>query len=101
MAFELNLDAIPEGKKKSTKTKPALESSALMPLSRDFAFLVAAETPAGELVRPIVGADKALIENGRAVGVRIQAALSPNCNPSRVNPARKTSIIRKVSSADE
>ena len=69
LAFELNLDAIPEPKKKAAKTKPALELSPLMPLSRDFAFLVAADTPAGELVRPILGADKALIEGARVFDV--------------------------------
>ncbi len=69
LAFELNLDAIPEPKRKATKTKPALELSALMPLSRDFAFLVTADTPAGELVRPIVGADKALIADARVFDV--------------------------------
>src|SRR6185437_6923157 len=44
LAFELDLGAIPEPKKKPTKTKPPLSLSALMPLSRDFAFLVAADT---------------------------------------------------------
>ena len=37
-----------------------------MPLTRDFAFLVDAATPAGEVARPIAAADKALIS-----GVRI------------------------------
>jgi phenylalanyl-tRNA synthetase beta chain len=69
LAFELNLDAIPEPKKKATKTRPALELSPLMPLSRDFAFLVAAGTPAGEVVRPILGADKALIADARVFDV--------------------------------
>ncbi|MDB5467079.1 MAG: pheT [Phenylobacterium sp.] len=67
--FELNLDAIPEPKRRATKTKPALELSALMPLTRDFAFVVGAETPAGELVRPILGADKALIADARVFDV--------------------------------
>ena len=69
LAFELNLDAIPEPKRKATKTKQALELSPLMPLSRDFAFLVTAETPAGEVVRPILGADKALIADARVFDV--------------------------------
>ncbi|MBP8248191.1 MAG: phenylalanine--tRNA ligase subunit beta [Phenylobacterium sp.] len=69
VAFELNLDALPEGKKKATKTKPALESSPLMPLSRDFAFVVAAEVAAGDLVRPILAADKALIADARVFDV--------------------------------
>ena len=69
LAFELNLDAIPEPKRKATKTKPALALSALMPLSRDFAFLVDQATPAGEIVRPILAADKALIAAARVFDV--------------------------------
>ncbi|MFZ3004638.1 MAG: phenylalanine--tRNA ligase subunit beta [Phenylobacterium sp.] len=69
VAFELNLDALPEGKRKATKTKPALELSALMPLSRDFAFVVGAEVAAGDLVRPILAADKALIADARVFDV--------------------------------
>ncbi|TAJ72716.1 MAG: phenylalanine--tRNA ligase subunit beta [Phenylobacterium sp.] len=69
LAFEVNLDAIPEPKRKGVKTKPALELSPLMPLKRDFAFLVAADTPAGDLVRPILGADKALIADARIFDV--------------------------------
>jgi len=69
LAFEVSLDAIPEPKKKGVKTKAALELSPLMPLKRDFAFLVAADTPAGDLVRPILGADKALIADARVFDV--------------------------------
>jgi phenylalanyl-tRNA synthetase beta chain len=69
LAFELNLDAIPEPKRRATKTKPALALSALMPLTRDFAFVVDQVTPAGELVRPILGADKALIDDARVFDV--------------------------------
>ena len=69
LAFEVNLDAVPEPKKKGVKTKPALELSALMPLKRDFAFVVDAATPAGDLVRPILGADKALIADVRVFDV--------------------------------
>jgi phenylalanyl-tRNA synthetase beta chain len=69
LGLELDLDALPEPKKKGVKTKPALELSPLMPLKRDFAFLVAADTPAGDLVRPILGADKALIAEARVFDV--------------------------------
>ncbi|MES2341612.1 MAG: phenylalanine--tRNA ligase subunit beta [Pseudomonadota bacterium] len=69
LAFELNLDALPEGKKKSGKSRPALDASALMPLSRDFAFVVGADVPAGDLVRPILAADKALISEARVFDV--------------------------------
>lgn len=67
--FEINLDVLPEPKRKATKTKVALEASALMPLSRDFAFVVTAETPAGDLVRAVAGADKALIQEVRVFDV--------------------------------
>ncbi|WP_309645489.1 phenylalanine--tRNA ligase subunit beta, partial [Phenylobacterium sp.] len=67
--FELIVDAIPEPKRKSTKTKPALELSSLMPLSRDFAFVVADGVAAGDLVRAVAGADKALISNARVFDV--------------------------------
>lgn len=69
LGFELNLDAIPEPKRKGVKTKPALELSALMPLRRDFAFVVDAATPAGDLVRPIAGVDKQLIADVRIFDV--------------------------------
>lgn len=69
LAFELIVDAIPEPKKKAAKTKPALELSALMPLSRDFAFVVAETAAAGDLTRAVAGADKALISQARVFDV--------------------------------
>lgn len=69
LAFELSLDAIPEPKKKGVKTKAPLALSPLMPLTRDFAFVVDAATPAGDLVRPILGTDKALIADARVFDV--------------------------------
>ncbi|OIQ64502.1 phenylalanine--tRNA ligase beta subunit [mine drainage metagenome] len=68
-AFELNLDVLPEPKRKATKTKPALELSPLMPLTRDFAFLVEVKVAAGEVARPILGVDKALISDARVFDV--------------------------------
>jgi phenylalanyl-tRNA synthetase beta chain len=69
LAFELDLGAIPEPKKKLTKTKSALTLSDLMPLTRDFAFLVDQATPAGDVVRPILGVDKSLIAQARVFDV--------------------------------
>jgi phenylalanyl-tRNA synthetase beta chain len=60
-AFELDLDAIPEPRRKPTKGKPALKLSDLMPLERDFAFLVDRDVPAAILLRAARNADKALI----------------------------------------
>lgn len=63
--FEVIVEAIPEPKKKPTKTRPALALSPLMPLRRDFAFIVDAAVPAGDLVKAVAGADKALIAEAR------------------------------------
>ena len=62
-AFELDLDALPEPRKKATRTKPALDLSALMPLSRDFAFVVDKAVTAAAILKAARGADKALIRD--------------------------------------
>jgi phenylalanyl-tRNA synthetase beta chain len=69
LGFELTLEAIPEPKKKAIKTKPALQLSPLMPLTRDFAFVVDAKTPAGDLVKPIAGVDRQLVTEVRVFDV--------------------------------
>jgi phenylalanyl-tRNA synthetase beta chain len=53
--MEIFLDAIPEPKrrKKAAPTLPPFQ-----PIRRDFAFLVAAATPADNLIRAIRGADR-------------------------------------------
>ena len=60
-AFEAWVEAMPEPKRKGLKTKPALALSPFMPLKRDFAFVVDRDTPAGDLVRAVASADRALI----------------------------------------
>jgi phenylalanyl-tRNA synthetase beta chain len=62
-AFEIWPDNIPSGRKKSTKSKGALSVSDLMPVHRDFAFIVRDDTPADTLLRAVKGADKALISD--------------------------------------
>lgn len=59
--FEVNLDAVPGGKPKATKTKPALNASELLPLTRDFAFLVGDDVTAEALLKAVRGAEKKLI----------------------------------------
>jgi phenylalanyl-tRNA synthetase beta chain len=61
LAFELFLNALPAQKAKTGKSKGKLDLSPLMPLTRDFAFLMSADKPAGDIVRAASGADKALI----------------------------------------
>ncbi|NQE60845.1 phenylalanine--tRNA ligase subunit beta [Caulobacter sp. RHG1] len=67
--FEITLEAIPEPKKKAVKTKPAFSPSVLMPLTRDFAFVVEKSKAAGDLVKAAAGADKALITAARVFDV--------------------------------
>ena len=62
-AFELWLDALPEPKRAAGRTRAALDLSPLMPLRRDFAFVVARERAAGDLVRVVQGIDKTLISS--------------------------------------
>ena len=66
--FEIWVEAIPEPKKKG-KTRSAADLPSLMPLSRDFAFLVDAGKASGDLVKAVAGADKALIASARVFDV--------------------------------
>ena len=73
-AVELFLDAIP-GKKGAGFARTAYAPPALQAVKRDFAFLVDAALPAGDLVRAIKGCDKAnvvavrLFDDFRGAGV--------------------------------
>ena len=60
-AVELFLDANPGKRGAAAFARAAYAPPVLQAVTRDFAFLVAAETPAGDLVRVIRGADKANI----------------------------------------
>jgi phenylalanyl-tRNA synthetase beta chain len=62
-AFELDLDAIPEPRRKPTRGKPALKLSDLMPVERDFAFVVDRDVSAAVLLRAARNADKTLISD--------------------------------------
>jgi phenylalanyl-tRNA synthetase beta chain len=68
-AFELWAETVPEPKKKAVKTKPALTLSPLMPLSRDFAFVVGRDTPSGDIVHAVQSADRVLIAGVRVFDV--------------------------------
>lgn len=63
LALEIFVDALPAPRAKGTREKPVLEKIDLMPLSRDFAFVVDEGVAAADLVRAAFGADKALIED--------------------------------------
>ena len=64
VAAELHLDAIP-APRSAERARAAYTPPALMPLTRDFAFIVPAELSADALVRAVKGADKALIADAR------------------------------------
>ncbi|HUH49229.1 MAG TPA: phenylalanine--tRNA ligase subunit beta, partial [Mycoplana sp.] len=59
--FEVFVDAVPEPKKKATRTKPALELSPFQAVKRDFAFVVDKAVEAGAVQRAALGADRKLV----------------------------------------
>lgn len=59
--FEVYVDAMPEPKKKATRTKPALELSAFQTVKRDFAFVVDKTVEAGAILKAASGVDRKLI----------------------------------------
>jgi phenylalanyl-tRNA synthetase beta chain len=59
-AFEAFLQAFPPVKKKGL-ARAALEAPDLLPVRRDFAFVLDAKVAAGDVVRAALGADKKLI----------------------------------------
>ena len=64
VAFEIAPDNIPAPRKKSaSKAKSALTLSDLMPVHRDFAFIVDEAVKSGDILRAAKGADKQLITN--------------------------------------
>ena len=69
VAFEVWPEALPTRRKKGGKTRPALELSDLMPVHRDFAFIVGEGVSADAVIRAAKGADKALIGDVRLFDV--------------------------------
>jgi phenylalanyl-tRNA synthetase beta chain len=61
-AFEVMLDAVPASARKS-RMKPPLTMSDLLPISRDFAFVLDKAVAAGDVVKAAAAADKALISD--------------------------------------
>ncbi|WP_113447032.1 phenylalanine--tRNA ligase subunit beta [Rhizobium cremeum] len=59
--FEVFVDALPEPKKKATRTKPALDLSPFQMVKRDFAFVVDETIEAGAIIKAAGSADRKLI----------------------------------------
>ncbi len=69
VAVEIDLEAIPAKKSGATFTRASYTPPSLQPVSRDFAFLVPADLPAGDLVRVVKAADKKRIVDARLFDV--------------------------------
>ena len=69
LAFEIVLDAVPEPRGAKSKARGAANLANLMPLTRDFAFLVEDGKAVGDLTRAVAGAGKALIAEVRVFDV--------------------------------
>ncbi|ACI57530.1 phenylalanyl-tRNA synthetase, beta subunit [Rhizobium leguminosarum bv. trifolii WSM2304] len=59
--FEVYIDAMPEPKKKATRTKPALDLSPFQAVKRDFAFVVDKTVEAGAIIKAATSADRKLV----------------------------------------
>ena len=69
VGFEVFLQNIPEARKKGGTERPLLKLEPLMPLSRDFAFLVGRQIEADAIVKAALAADKALITSAQIFDV--------------------------------
>src|SRR5690606_427926 len=65
VAAEVFLDAIPARKGGGAFARAPYAPPALQAVTRDFAFLVDADLPAGDLLRAVKGADKASVADAR------------------------------------
>jgi phenylalanyl-tRNA synthetase beta chain len=65
VAVELFLDAIPSKKGAASFARTAYAPPSLQAVTRDFAFLVGADVPAGDVLRAVKGADKNNIVDAR------------------------------------
>lgn len=73
--FEIFLDAIPEPRRKSSRSKGALSVSSLQPVKRDFAFILDRSVEAARVLRAASGADKKLITDVRVFDLFEGAAI--------------------------
>jgi len=103
LAFEVFVDALPAPRAKGTRAKPALEKSDLMPLSRDFAFVVDDKVKAADLVRAAFGADKQLITDVALFdiyrGDKIEAGKKSLAIEVTLQPREKTMTDAEIDAA--
>ena len=75
-SFEIFLDALPPEKRR-TRARPPMVAPDLLPVRRDFAFVLDESVPAGDVVKAAAGADKALITDVSVFDVFSGASLGP------------------------
>jgi phenylalanyl-tRNA synthetase beta chain len=105
-AFELFLESVPIERKK-VRARPPLHASDLLPVRRDFAFVVDQNVAAGDVIRAALGADKALISSvdvfdvfqDASLGqgkksIAIEVTLQPNTKT--LTDAQIEAVARKV-----
>ncbi|MGI9521831.1 MAG: phenylalanine--tRNA ligase subunit beta, partial [Hyphomicrobiaceae bacterium] len=109
MAFEINLSALPATKRKVRDTTP-LTANDLLPLRRDFAFVLDQSVPASDVLKAAFGADRKLIVevnvfdvfDGKGVGegkksIAIEVMLQPQVKT--LTDAEIESVSAKLVSA--
>ncbi len=100
VAFEVILDKIPEAKAKVTRAKPVLELSAFQPVERDFAFVVASDVKAGDIVRAAQSADRKLVSNVTVFdvyeGKNIEAGKKSIAIAVTIQPREKTMTDQEI-----
>lgn len=77
VGFEVYLGGVPLPKARGSRARPPLDASAFQAVTRDFAFVVAADQPADAVVRAAQSADKALITDVSVFDVYAGEALGP------------------------
>ncbi|WP_374306256.1 phenylalanine--tRNA ligase subunit beta [Methylocella sp.] len=77
VGFEIVLDDIPSPKSRPTRAKPKLELIELMPVRRDFAFVVEKDVPAGEVLKAALSGDRTLISGAELFDVYEGAGVAP------------------------
>ena len=77
VAFEFTLDDVPAPKVRATKARPKLDLPELMPLERDFAFIVDASVKAADVLKAAQAADRALVTGVTLFDIYEGAGIAP------------------------
>lgn len=63
VGFEIILENLPKPRNKTSRTRPALDLPELLPVSRDFAFVVSSDVSSDKVLKAARSADKKLIQS--------------------------------------